>query len=118
MGTTPQTAALQQEIRRLLKKLSWSQSEFANRFYVAETCESDYDDEDELRTFRERFKKELQRSTTDPELLRKYLDHLIAHPSAANLDVSLNRPTPLGAIGDELRQGLAVISTEIDKSLK
>lgn len=118
MGTTGETTDLQQQIRTLLGQLGWSQNEFARRFYVEETSESEYDDEAELRAFQERLKKELQRPSTDPLKLNRYLDYLIAHPSAANLDVSLNRPTPLGAISDELRRGLAAISKEIDKTLK
>lgn len=82
MGTGNESAALQQQIKALLGKLGWSQNEFARRFHVDVEDEAGWGDETEVRTFQERLKKELQRATTDPQRLGRYLEYLIAHPNA------------------------------------
>ena len=63
----------QQELKSWLKKLGLSQPEFAERvFYYI----NDSDNEEEIKQFIERFKKAINRNTTDIKLIESYLDIL------------------------------------------
>ncbi|MAJ68054.1 MAG: hypothetical protein CL584_00160 [Alteromonadaceae bacterium] len=73
MGTEQTTLQLQGEIKRLIQQLGKSQNEAA-RFIYTETYE--FDDDDEIKRFEGRFKKQLQRKTTKPEFLQGYLNIL------------------------------------------
>ena len=61
---------IQRQIKSELKKLNWSIPTFASRFLIAT---QDYDIEEyEVKAFEERVKKQLSRSTTNLELLKRY----------------------------------------------
>ena len=63
----------QQELKSWLKKLGLSQPVFAERvFYHI----NDSDNEKEIKQFIERFKKAINRSSTDVKLIESYLDIL------------------------------------------
>ena len=63
----------QQELKSWLKKLGLSQPVFAERvFYHI----NDSDNEEEIKQFIERFKKAINRSSTDVKLIESYLDIL------------------------------------------
>jgi len=63
----------QQELKSWLKKLGLSQSVFAERvFYHI----NDSDNEEEIKQFIERFKKAINRSSTDVKLIESYLSIL------------------------------------------
>ncbi len=64
MGTEQTTLQLQGEIKRLIQQLGKSQNEAARLIY---TETNEFDDEDEIKRFEGRFKKQLQRKTTKPE---------------------------------------------------
>ena len=80
-----------------------------------ETHEADNDAE--ILSFQERLKKELQRDTTKPERLRKYLEIISNHPDAERLDTALNKNIPLGFISESISKGMRLISKEVDKNL-
>ncbi len=68
MGT--ETEALQKKIREAIGLLGWSSNDLADVIYHHE---NDDDDEETLRKFKETFKKQLSRKTTNPKLLERYL---------------------------------------------
>lgn len=74
MGTEQTTLQLQGEIKRLIQQLGKSQNEAARLIY---TETNDFDDEDEIKRFEGRFKKQLQRETTKPVCLQSYIDILV-----------------------------------------
>lgn len=65
----------QEELKTWLKKIGLSQNQFADIFLL------EHDDnctEEEIRIFREKFKKQLNRDTTKSELLTTYLNYLFS----------------------------------------
>ena len=61
---------LQRQIKADLNRLNWSIASFASKYLIDN---SEYDiEEHEVKTFQERVKKQLTRSTTNPQLLLKY----------------------------------------------
>ena len=63
----------QQDLKNWLKKLGLSQNTFAERiFYYI----NDSDNEEEMKQFIERFKKAINRNSTDIKLIESYLDIL------------------------------------------
>ncbi|MCK7596466.1 hypothetical protein M0G74_04175 [Microbulbifer sp. CAU 1566] len=115
MGTKSETTRLQQEIKQLIDELGWKQNLIAEKIYYEE---NDTDNEDELRRFQERFKKELSRGTTKPERLKKYLSMIPDLPGAEGIDLVSNKFVPTGAISDALVTGLKAISKEIDTEIR
>ena len=79
MGTEQTTLQLQGEIKRLIQQLGKSQNEAARLIY---TETNEFDDEDEIKRFEGRFKKQLQRKTTKPVCLQSCLDILVRYHEA------------------------------------
>lgn len=115
MGTNREIVGLQGQIKTLIAELGWSQNQLARILY---TELHDWDDEEEIVNFQERFKKDLQRSTTKEIKLRKYLSIIVNHPEAKKMDIVLNKPVRLGSISETLSNSLDDISKEIDKVYK
>jgi len=113
MGTKQESHELILQIKELIAELGWTQNKLARILY---TELYDWDDEDEILKFQERIKKELQRTTTKPDKLRRYLELIVGHPEAEKLDVVLNRYVPQGSISVSLIKGMESISSEIDKA--
>jgi len=115
MGTKNESEELQSQIKLLASELGWSRNELARILY---TELNEWDDEDEITRFQGRLKKELQRSTTNPDRLRAYLSILVRHPRAIKADLIFNKCTRLDAISPSLREGLVGISQDLDKVIK
>jgi hypothetical protein len=115
MGTKTETKELQGHIKDLIARLGWTQNELARVLY---TELSDYDDEDEQRSFQEKLKKELQRDTTKPQRLRTYIEILQSHTDLEKVDRTANRYVPIGKINETVVKGMKSISKDIDKNLK
>jgi nitrate/nitrite-specific signal transduction histidine kinase len=113
MGTISETIQLQETIKQMIGELGWSQNQLARNIY---TEIHEIDDEDEILNFQERVKKELQRSTTKPDKLRKYLSIICNHHEAERIDVALSKHVPLGYISESLSKKMKVISQEADKA--
>lgn len=113
MGTEQTTLQLQAEIKRLIQRLGKSQNEAA-RFIYTETYE--FDDEDEIKRFEGKFKKQLQRKTTKPEFLQTYLDILSRNYEARSCNkkqLGALKPKSISAfIAAEMRK----LSEELDFS--
>lgn len=73
MGTNLSIGKLQDEIRHLIRRLGITQNQAARLIY---TEINDFDDDEEIRRFEEKFKKQLQRETTKAECLQEYFDLL------------------------------------------
>lgn len=108
------TKNLQAEIKQLAKKLGWSYNTLARKLY---TELHDYDNENEILKFQEKFKKQLQRPTTKPELLEKYLELIFQQRALEKIDYFYNKLTPNNSISEILCEGMKKISFDIDKKL-
>ena len=113
MGTKSETIQLQEQIKKMIGELGWSQNQLARNIY---TEINEIDDKDEILSFQERLKKELQRPTTKPDKLKRYLSIICSHPEAHKVDVTLNKYIPTGFISESLCKGMKVISQEADKA--
>ncbi|WP_028469417.1 hypothetical protein [Neptunomonas japonica] len=113
MGTKQTTLELKYQIKELVTELGWSQNRLAQIVY---TEMNDWDDDDAILKFQERLKKELQRSTTKPEKLQRYLEIIVSHPEAQKLDIVLNKYVPQGSITASLSRCMGDISQEIDSA--
>lgn len=77
MGTKEEQIAktqfLQSEIKKLIKKLGWSEQKFAAEIYTLKFPDDDWDEDNNRKRFYETFKKQLTRNTTPSEILSEYL---------------------------------------------
>jgi ribosome-binding protein aMBF1 (putative translation factor) len=114
MGTE-RTRDLQQIIEDLIARVGWSRKALARQLHWEL---NDTDDEDELKRFEERLKKELTRSTTKPELLEHYLDVIrqLHECEKAGLVV----PQYIGSkhLDSEIEEALRNISSDLSTSLR
>lgn len=108
------TEQLQQEIKRLIKQLGWSQKRFA-RELLAMTDEGDLVNEEEVRQFEERVKKHLSRSATNPELLQRYLHQFQQHDAFNNLKVVVPYFVPTEGFNQEFVKGMQAISMKLNE---
>lgn len=115
MGTKNKTIELQGKIKWAIAELGWSQNQLARNIYTETYA---VDDDVEILNFQERLKKELQRDTTKPERLMRYLSIISSHPDAEKLDPCVNRHVPLGFVSENLSEGMRVISEDADKASK
>lgn len=111
MGTALDTAEIQDQIRKVIAELGWSQNKLARIIYT-ETHE--IDDEQEIGRFQEKIKKDLKRPKTKPETLQTYLSIILNHPESIKLDVTLGKYLPSGYLQDSLVAGMRKISKELD----
>ncbi len=111
MGTKQEALEVQSQIKSLAAELGWTQNRLAQILY---TELNEWDDDDEILKFQERLKKELQRSTTKVDRLKKYLEIVVSHPEAQKLDVIFNKYVPTNAISSSLSKEMSKVSKEID----
>jgi len=111
MGTKQEALEVQSQIKSLAAELGWTQNRLAQILY---TELNEWDDDNEILKFQERLKKELQRSTTKIDRLKKYLEIVVSHPEAQKLDVIFNKYVPQNAISSSLSKEMGKVSKEID----
>ena len=111
MGTKQEVLEVQSQIKSLAAELGWTQNRLAQILY---TELNEWDDDNEILKFQERLKKELQRSTTKIDRLKKYLEIVVSHPEAQKLDVVFNKYVPQNAISSSLSKEMGKVSKEID----
>jgi hypothetical protein len=104
------TIELQNEIKSLIAKLKWSQKRLGREFCIAI---HDYDNDDEIRRYEEKVKKDLSRSTTKPELLLSYLEVISQHSEFENLDLVIPFYRKSGVLSDVTEKGMNSISKSI-----
>ena len=115
MGTEQEIIEIQSFIKKIASELGWTQNRLARIIY---TEIYDFDDDEEIRKFQEKFKKELQRTTTKLERLKEYVDILIRHPEAKNINLIFNKKLPKHSISLNIISDFYEISHEIDKIIK
>ncbi len=113
MGTN-ETKDLQNEIKKNLAQLSWSQKRFARELY---TDRFDVDHDDELISFQEKIKKDLSRPTIKPALLKTYLDFITQHDDFKKQDLIYRPYQPSSELSECMTKGMAKISNDIEKLL-
>lgn len=114
MGT--ETQRLQDEIKRLIKQLGWSQKRFARELHAMDDDADTWTAvEEETSRYEERVKKQLTRPTVAPELLRRYLQQLQSHEAFANLDVIVPYFAPDASLPPALLEGMRKISAMLDE---
>lgn len=80
--------------------------------------ENEIDDEDDMRRFEERFKKELTRPKTDPKRLIQYLDTMRQIPVIEKADVVIPKYYSTNKLDKELEKALSEISKDISSKFK
>ncbi|TMP39936.1 hypothetical protein CWB96_22735 [Pseudoalteromonas citrea] len=103
MGTTE----LQEEIKRLLGKLKWSQKKLGRELYHAK-----YDDDDfvEISRYEEKVKKDLIRKSTKTEVLESYMDIIVKHEEFQKLDIMVPTYQKTGVLSERMESGMNNIS--------
>lgn len=115
MGT--ETQRLQGELKRLIKRLGWSQKRFARELQAMDE-DSECATTREVNQFEERVKKHLTRPTVQPELLERYLQQIQGHQEFRKLDVYVPYPLIDEGFPDEFIDGMRQISTMLDEPLE
>ncbi|MDO8331346.1 MAG: hypothetical protein Q7T36_12855 [Fluviicoccus sp.] len=116
MGTKDQkrTVELQKELRLIAARLGLSLPKLADKIFDKSYSPSNAEEEDQLRIrFRESFKKQLERKTTNPDFLSHHID-TISRTSEFR-DAHLVFPTYIksDSLDNELRETLEKISREL-----
>lgn len=100
----------QLQLRQLIKKIGWSQKEFARAYYFNSQDEGD---DVEAERFEEKFKKHLSRSTTPEELLDRYVEFIFMQREARNMDVVKLVHVPLNKFSENFNRRMQNISKNI-----
>lgn len=111
MGTIS-TSELQKHIKNIISKLGWSQNRLAREIY---TETHDYDDEDEIKRFEGKLKKDLNRNTIKPELLEGYLEVISQHREFESINIFIPRYIASGKLSDSMESGMEKISKSISE---
>lgn len=101
---------LQEEIKKILSSMNWSQKRLARELYYER---NDSDDEVELRREEEKIKKSLSRPTTKVELLEAYLNFIRCHKDFSVTDNVIPTYQSSGVLSEYLESEMK----EISKSL-
>lgn len=105
----------QQNLKNWLKKLGLSQNIFAERvFYYM----NDSDNEEEMKQFVERFKKAINRKTTDIKLIESYLDILFEQDEFLKLGLVKLSFHYENDFDDDFNKKMKEISKTISERLK
>lgn len=101
------TMELQEEIKRLLGKLKWSQKRLGRELYYAK-----YDDDDvvEISRHEEKVKKDLIRKSTKTEVLQSYMDIIVNHDEFQKLDLMVPKYQKTGVLSEHMESGMNNIS--------
>ena len=114
MGTKT-TAELQKAIKDLCGRVGWSQKALARQLHYELY---DTDTEREIRQFEERFKKDLSRSTTQPERLERYLDLMREMPEVAKAELIIPQYFSTDELDTEIEEALTAVSKELTDTLR
>lgn len=114
MGT--ETWELQQEIRKVIRRLGWSQRRLA-RELEALLDEDAMSTTKEVRQFEERLRKQLNRPTVAPQLLRRYLDLIKQHEDFARSTMIVPQFVPTGRFSLSFENRMREISEKLDDAI-
>lgn len=106
------TKELQDEIKKLLAEMHWTQAEAARRVYYEI---KDSDDADDIRRYIESFKKKLSRSTTPPEHLEQIFKKLCIQREVQKSRVLKLTYVPGPSISTDLQREMQKISRILDQ---
>ncbi|MBK1874465.1 hypothetical protein FE848_14665 [Marinobacter sp. 1-3A] len=106
------TAELQEEIKKMLGKLKWSQKRLGRELYYVK---HDDDDALEISRYEEKAKKDLVRKSTKPEVLQSYLDIIVKHDEFQKLDLIIPAYQKFGVLSDNMESGMYSISKLVSK---
>jgi len=114
MGTE-RTRELQKAIESLIARVGWSRKALARQLHWELT---DTDDEEDLKRFEERLKKELTRPTTKPELLEHYLDVLRQLPDVEKAGLVVPQYVATKHLDPDVESVLMDLSKDLSQSLR
>ncbi|TEW52651.1 hypothetical protein [Psychromonas algicola] len=109
------TLELQNEIKKIIGELGWSQKRLGREIYIATF---DDDNDDEIKKFEEKIKKDLSRKTIAPQKLKGYLEIISRHHEFEKLDIILPIYKKSHVLSNTIQTGMMKISKEIHKNLK
>lgn len=109
------TADLQTEIKKLLRRLGWSQDQAAQWVYGEQ-----YDDDDaaERCRFSEAFRKKLNRPTTPPEWLQEVLAILSEQPDARKIAPPVPRPAKSPHLPEAIQRAMRTAGRQMAKEIQ
>ena len=113
MGTE-RTLELQKAIESLIARVGWSRKALARQLHWEL---NDTDDDEELKRFEERLKKELTRPTTKPELLERYLDVLRRLPVVEKAGLVVTQYVATKHLDPDIESVLMDLSKDLSQSL-
>lgn len=111
------TLELQNKIKELAKKYSWSLQQLSRALYVELHPDDENDNEIAITRFEASLKKQLSRSTTSTATLQRYLDIMIQDRLFKKENMVYSKPVPTTELDEELIKGLTSISKKILKNL-
>lgn len=114
MGTE-RTLELQKIIESTIARVGWSRKALARRLHWEL---NDTDDEEELKRFEERLKKELTRPTTKPELLERYLDVLRQLPEVEKAELVVPQYVGTKHLDPDIESVLTDLSKDLSQFLR
>lgn len=116
MGTD-KTQELQAIIKELCDRVGWSQKQLAREIYI-ELHEYDDEDDIEIKRFEEKLKKALNRQTTNPELLQRYLDVMRDMNVIKKADLVVPQYHSSNVLDPELEKAMLEVSKQLTKRLR
>jgi len=114
MGTE-RTLELQKAIETLIARVGWSRKALARQLHWELY---DTDNEEELKRFEERLKKELTRPTTKPELLERYIDVLRQLPDVEKAGIVVPQYVATKHLDPDIESVLRDLSKDLSNSLR
>ncbi|MCP4132447.1 MAG: hypothetical protein GY754_15855 [bacterium] len=106
----------QEELKKWIKKIGWSQNKFAQEYY-SQLDEDKFDHEEDIEHFIGRFKKHIGRETTDIETIDLYLNFLYSLEAFRKLDYIKPYNLSEDEFDDEFNSKMEEISKFIDDEL-
>lgn len=103
MGTK-ETKKAQKAFKQLLSSQGWSLSKFARAHYMDN---NDTDNEQEIKAYIEKIKKQLSRNSTKVELIESYIDYIQSHYDFINI---IPKNHSIGKFNSLLEAGLREVS--------
>ncbi len=108
---------LQCQIKSLISELNWKLPKLAEVLFVALNDDDVCDEKSEIEKFYEKLKGHLKRSSTPPDLLKKYINIITNHSEYIESSVLVPKYIPSQGISESLRSEIEATSKAITRRL-
>ncbi|WP_462171623.1 hypothetical protein [Pseudoalteromonas xiamenensis] len=107
---------LSEDIEEMIAKAGLSKRAISN--YIFCEIEDNFDDEDNMLRFYEKFKKKLKRETTNVSELKRYKEIILRHPSIRKSQQITPNKLTVGAIPESMERNIRGIAKDFLKELE